>query len=118
MDAAAKAPPIGLPPANASTLAPLPAQTPIDPKIQKVADDFEAMVIGEMLKPMFQALDVNGLGGGGSGEAMFRPLLVDEYAKSMAKAGGIGVAAEVAREMMRLQGASAAPKETDNGSDR
>jgi Rod binding domain-containing protein len=34
---------------------------------------------------------------------MWRSLMVDEYGKSMAKAGGIGLADSVMSEMLRLQ---------------
>jgi Rod binding domain-containing protein len=71
--------------------------------IRKTARDFEAMVIGELLAPMFEALDTNGLGGGGEGEKMFRPMLVREYANAMTAAGGIGLSDAVAQEMIRMQ---------------
>lgn len=71
--------------------------------IAKTAKDFEAMVIGELITPMFEALDTEGLGGGGAGEKMFRPMLVREYAKSLVATGGIGIADDIAREMIRMQ---------------
>jgi len=71
--------------------------------IERTAKDFEAMVVGELIAPMFEALDTEGLGGGGAGEKMFRPMLVREYAKSLAASGGIGLADDVAREMIRMQ---------------
>ncbi|MGE3303554.1 MAG: rod-binding protein [Hyphomonadaceae bacterium] len=72
-------------------------------QIEKTAKDFEAMVIGELLKPMFENLDSDGMFGGGQGEAMFRPMLVEQYAQKLSAGGGIGVAAAVAREMLALQ---------------
>jgi Rod binding domain-containing protein len=60
---------------------------------------------------MFEGLPTDGLGGGGAGEAMFRPMLVQRYAEAMSKAGGIGLADNVMAEMIRLQGAG-------NGADR
>jgi Rod binding domain-containing protein len=71
--------------------------------IRKTAKDFEAMVVGELIAPMFEALDSDGLGGGGEGEKMFRPMLVREYAKAMTANGGIGLSDAVAREMIRMQ---------------
>jgi len=71
--------------------------------VQATAKDFESMVIGELIGPMFDALDSDGLGGGGAGEKMFRPMLVHEYAKSLAASGGIGLSQSVADEMNRLQ---------------
>lgn len=76
--------------------------------IAKTAQDFEAMVIGELITPMFEALDSDGLGGGGAGEKMFRPMLVREYAKSLVATGGIGLADDIAREMIRMQTMGAA----------
>ena len=94
-----------------STLAPAPTPPTIDPKIKKAAGEFESMVLSQMLAPIFESLDSDGLFGGGSAERMFRPMLVDQYAKGMAKAGGLGLADAVAREMMRLQGATSTDPE-------
>ncbi|MDR3535127.1 MAG: rod-binding protein [Acetobacteraceae bacterium] len=73
-------------------------------KTRKAAQDFEAMALGEMLKPMFATVDTSkGLFGGGAGEATWKPLMVDEMAKSIAKSGGLGIADAVLKEMLRLQ---------------
>lgn len=71
--------------------------------IAKTAKEFEAMVVGELIAPMFEALDTDGFGGGGAGEKMFRPMLVREYAKSIVASGGIGLSDAVAQEMIRMQ---------------
>ena len=71
---------------------------------RRVAEDFEGMVLSLLLAPMFESLDADGLGGGGAGERAFRPMLVEEYAKGVSKAGGIGVADAVMRELLRAQG--------------
>jgi Rod binding domain-containing protein len=41
--------------------------------------------------------------GGGKGEEMYRSLLVEEYGKTIAKAGGVGIADQVKAEMLKLQ---------------
>jgi Rod binding domain-containing protein len=41
--------------------------------------------------------------GGGQGEKVFRSLLFQEYGKQTAKAGGIGIADMVQKEILRLQ---------------
>lgn len=69
-----------------------------------VADEFEAMFIAQMLAPMFEALDTDGITGGGSAERAFRPMLVNEYAKEMSQQGGIGIADQVYTEILRMQG--------------
>ncbi|MBK1697715.1 rod-binding protein [Rhodovibrio salinarum] len=69
----------------------------------KAAQDFEAMFIAQMLKPMFQGLSTEGMFGGGKGEEMYRSLLVEEYGKTIAQAGGVGIADQVKAEMLKLQ---------------
>jgi peptidoglycan hydrolase FlgJ len=72
--------------------------------IAKTAQDFEASFLSSMLGEMFEGLDTSGPFGGGQGEAMFRSLLMDAFGKQVAKSGGVGVAAAVQREMLKMQG--------------
>ncbi len=73
-------------------------------KTRKAAQDFEAMALGEMLKPMFNTVDTSkGLFGGGAGEATWKPMMVDAMAQSIANSGGIGIANSVMQEMLRIQ---------------
>jgi Rod binding domain-containing protein len=73
-------------------------------KTRKAAQDFEAMALGEMLKPMFNTVDTSkGLFGGGVGEATWKPMMVEEMAKTIAQNGGVGIADEVLKEMLRIQ---------------
>lgn len=77
---------------------------PSKAEVEKVAVEFEAMFLSAMLQPMFDKLKTgSGLFGGGHGEDMFRPMLVDEYAKSMAKSGQVGIAKSIRDQMLRLQ---------------
>lgn len=70
----------------------------------KAAQDFEAMFIAQMLQPMFAGLEGGeGLFGGGAGEDAYRGLMVEEYGKAIARAGGIGIADQVRAEMLKLQ---------------
>jgi Rod binding domain-containing protein len=84
----------------------LPAAAGAPDKLRTVAKEFESMVLTQLLAPMFEALDADGFGGGGSGERMFRPMLVERYADAMTGAGGIGVADAVLAELVRLQEAA------------
>lgn len=72
-------------------------------KIREAAQEFEAVFLSQMLKPMFEGINSAPPFGGGQSEEMYRSLMVDEYGKSIAKAGGIGIADQVMREMIRLQ---------------
>jgi Rod binding domain-containing protein len=94
--------------ATTSLLSTVPAGNTLSPaqiaKTQKTAKDFEAMALGEMLKPMFDTVDTSkGLFGGGIGEATWKPMMVEEMAKSIAQGGGVGIADEVMKEMLSLQ---------------
>ena len=72
-------------------------------QLRKTAQEFEASFLSQMLKPMFANLGAEEPFGGGSGEDMWRSLQVDEYGKAIAKNGGIGLADNVFREMLKLQ---------------
>ncbi len=70
---------------------------------RKVAEDFEAVFIGQMLQPLFQNLGAEKPFGGGSSEKMWRSMQVDEYGKAITKSGGIGIADAVFKEILKMQ---------------
>ena len=70
---------------------------------RKVAEDFEAVFLGQMLKPMFENIEAAEPFGGSSSEKMWRTMQVDEYGKAIAKSGGIGLADAVFREILKTQ---------------
>jgi Rod binding domain-containing protein len=72
-------------------------------KIAKVSKEFEASYLSIMLAQMFQGVG-EGDFSGGQGEAMFKSFLTDAFAKEMTRSGGVGLAAPVQREMLKLQG--------------
>jgi peptidoglycan hydrolase FlgJ len=73
-------------------------------RIRKAANDFEAMVIGQFLEPMFDTVDTTKSAfGGGSAEAAWKPMMVQEIGKQIAAHGGFGLAAPVYAAMMRMQ---------------
>ena len=84
-------------------------------RIQKSAQEFEAMALGQMLAPMFDTVDASkGPFGGGSGEEAWKPMMVSELGKQVAKSGGLGLARPVMEQMLRMQearpdGAAGAP---------
>ncbi len=71
--------------------------------VRRTAEEFEAMFLAQMLAPIFETLETDGPFGGGSGEQMYRPILVQEYGKAIAANGGVGIAEAVQREILRLQ---------------
>ena len=70
---------------------------------RKTAVEFEAFFLGQMLQPMFANIDTAPPFGGGHSEKIWRSMMVDEFGKSMAEAGGIGIADSIQREILRLQ---------------
>lgn len=70
-----------------------------DARIRDVAVEFEAVFLSEMLRGMSSGLGPDGL----FGREPFGGLLRDEYARVIARAGGIGIAEATRRELLRLQ---------------
>jgi peptidoglycan hydrolase FlgJ len=93
-----------------------PEQQRVPDEIRRAAEEFEAVFLAEMLAPMFDGIDSDGLGGGGMGEQMFRPMLVERYAESITRAGGVGIADSIMRELMRMQ--EAITPEAEDGAAR
>ena len=77
--------------------------------IKKTAQDFEASYLSTALNTMFEGVTISEPFGGGEGEQAFKSFLNEAMAKQIVKAGGIGVAASVQREMLKMQGLSAEP---------
>ena len=71
-------------------------------KAQKTATDFEAMFLNSMFQQMFSGVG-QGPFSGGPGANIWRSFLTDEYSKSFVKAGGIGIASQVTRELLAQQ---------------
>lgn len=69
----------------------------------KAAKEFEGVFIAQFLGSLFQGIPTDGPMGGGQGEEMFRSLMVNEYAKSIADKGGFGLADAVSRQLLRNQ---------------
>lgn len=70
---------------------------------RQAAEDFEAVFISQMLAPMFEGMEDDSYFGGGPGNDIYRSMMVEQYGKSIARAGGFGLADAVQREVLRLQ---------------
>jgi Rod binding domain-containing protein len=71
-------------------------------KTRAAAQEFEAVFLNTMFQQMFSNIG-QGPFGGGPAAGVWRSLLTDEYAKSFAKAGGIGIADHVQRALLGQQ---------------
>lgn len=73
----------------------------------KKAQEFEAMVLGQLVAPMFATVETSkGMFGGGAAEETWRPMLAQEVGKHVAKGGGLGLAVPVYRQMLQAQEAA------------
>ena len=76
---------------------------PVDLKAKQTAEEFEAFFLSQMFNNMTSGLQTDETFGGGESEKIFRDMLNDEYAKSMSRQGGVGIADMVYREILALQ---------------
>jgi Rod binding domain-containing protein len=75
-------------------------------QIRETAQKFETQFLSIMLQQMFEGVNVSAPFGGGPGEDMFKSFMTEAMAKQMTRAGGVGLADQVSREMLKLQGLS------------
>ena len=85
---------------------------PAKAKAWKAAQDFEAMVLGQLVAPMFATVETSkGMFGGGAAEEQWRPMMSQEIGKHVARGGGLGLAVPVYHQMLRAQEAADAAKQ-------
>jgi len=73
-------------------------------KIKETAQQFESVFLTNMFEEMFSGIqEQDGPLGAGPGQSAWRSMLTEEYANTIAKNGGIGVAEHVQRELIALQ---------------
>jgi Rod binding domain-containing protein len=85
-------------------------KTPAEVKARKTAQDFESMFLEQTLDRLFASGGADGpLGDNGMGGEVYRSMLVKEYAGSIAKSGGVGIADQVYGEILKMQESSHAP---------
>lgn len=70
---------------------------------KKVAQDFEGLFVGMMLKSMRETVGKDKLTGGGHGEDIYRSLLDQEYVAATVKRGGLGLAKHIERDIIRQE---------------
>ena len=67
------------------------------------ARDFEAVFIGQMFEQMWSEVKTDGPMGGGTGEQVFRSLMIQDIGRQISAQGGIGLADAVKRELIAMQ---------------
>lgn len=69
-------------------------------RLREVAIEFEAVFLSQVLRGMSVGLGPDSL----FGKEPFGSLLADEYARLLARTGGVGIAEATYRELLRIQG--------------
>uniref|UniRef100_A0A2A4Z1K5 Flagellar protein FlgJ N-terminal domain-containing protein n=1 Tax=OCS116 cluster bacterium TaxID=2030921 RepID=A0A2A4Z1K5_9PROT len=72
-------------------------------KIDKTAEEFEAIFISNMLEQMFTNTELEKPFGGGNSEGIYRSMLIGKYAENMTKGDGIGIASQLKDSMYDMQ---------------
>ena len=72
-------------------------------KAKATATDFEAMFLNSMFSQMTSGIKGEGPFGDTPGTGVWRSMLTEQYSKSFAKAGGIGIADDVYRTLIKRQ---------------
>lgn len=82
----------------------IPATTPINRTAWETAQGLEANFFQTMLGTMFEGLDGEGpLGNAATGQDAWRGMMIEQFGKSISATGGIGLAPQIYREMLRSQ---------------
>ena len=85
---------------------PVAAPQPTSPAVEAArhtGEEFEALFLSSIMENLFTGVATDGPFGGGKAEGMWRSVMLQEYGKVTAKAGGVGIADAVQREILRLQ---------------
>jgi flagellar protein FlgJ len=72
-------------------------------KAKATSQDFEAMFLNSMFSQMTSGLQGEGPYGSTTGTGVWRSMLTEQYSKSFAKAGGVGIAKDVYRKLILQQ---------------
>jgi peptidoglycan hydrolase FlgJ len=73
-------------------------------KTKEAAQNFESMFLSNMFQEMFTGVDGDGPMGGSGALKVWRSFAIDQFAKSFAKAGGIGLAPHIYDTLLKQQG--------------
>ena len=83
------------------------AMLKIKGKAKSASGEFEAMFLNSMFEQMNTNVDGEGPFGGSGALKVWRSLLTDQYAKTFAQNGGVGIASHVYDALLKQQGVSA-----------
>jgi peptidoglycan hydrolase FlgJ len=80
-----------------------PSSSPLKAKAKEAAQNFESVFLNTMFNSMFTGIEGDGPFGGSGATGVWRSMLTDQYARSFAKAGGVGIADQVYKSLLAQQ---------------
>jgi flagellar protein FlgJ len=81
-------------------------------KAKATATDFEAMFLNQMFSQMTSGLKGEGPFGNTPGTGVWRSMLTEQYSKSFAKAGGVGISNDIYRTLILQQASRGGQSQT------
>lgn len=73
-------------------------------EVKQVAQQFEAVFLGEMTKIMLNSVPEDDVFGGGNAESIYKGMLSEQLGASIAQKGGIGLSTNIMNEIIKMQG--------------
>ncbi len=70
-------------------------------EIEQAAQEYESVMIKQVLSQVYESIPVNSVAGGGDGERIFRDLLLSEYSKEISKTGAIGISKSLIKDLKK-----------------
>jgi Rod binding domain-containing protein len=83
-------------------------------KAKATSEDFEAMFLNSMFSQMTSGLKGEGPFGDTPGTGVWRSMLTEQYSRSFAKAGGVGVSDAVFRALIMQQASQTKPSSKES----
>lgn len=80
-----------------------PVASALNAKAKDAAQNFEAVFLNTMFNSMYTGIDGDGPFGGSGATGVWRSMLTDQYARSVAKNGGVGIASHVYQSLLAQQ---------------
>ena len=85
----------------------LPKDMSVNKRAWETAQGLEANFFQTMIGTMFEGIEGEGpMGNAATGQDAWRGMMIEEYGKSVSQKGGIGLAPQIYREMLRHQESS------------
>lgn len=92
---------------RAKAMGQMPKNLPVNKRAWETAQGLEANFFQTMLGAMFEGVDGEGpMGNAAQGQDAWRGMMIENFGQSVAQKGGIGLAPQIYREMLRHQESS------------